>query len=110
MSAAQGEVQAGLKGSKGLAAAAVHALRCLVEALDNGDALAFVLPGVASGLAKIMLAAGELTMLLYIPEAFFANLPKGHSNSASRLTQRCCWTTSMHTQSATATTCSNFSL
>ena len=59
ISAAEGEVKAGLKGSKGLSAAALHALCALIQAVDDGDALAFVLPGLASSLAKILLAAGQ---------------------------------------------------
>ncbi len=58
MAAAEGEVQAGLTGSKALSAAALKAVRCLVAAVKDGNALAFVLPGLASGLAKIMIAAG----------------------------------------------------
>ena len=59
ISAAEGEVQAGLKGSKGLSAVALRALNGLIQAVGNGNALAFVLPGLASSLAKILLAAGE---------------------------------------------------
>ncbi len=59
MKAAEGEMKAGLTGSKALSAAALKAVRCLAEAVNDGDALAFVLPGLASGLAKIMIAAGD---------------------------------------------------
>lgn len=62
MKVAEGEVQAGLTGSKALSTAALHALRCFVCAVKDGDALAFVLPGLASGLAKILLAAGDCCM------------------------------------------------
>ena len=61
MKAAEGEMKAGLTGSKTLSAAALKAVRCLAEAVNDGDALAFVLPGLASGLAKIMIAAGDST-------------------------------------------------
>ncbi|KAL0049229.1 hypothetical protein WJX82_009193 [Trebouxia sp. C0006] len=58
MKAAEGEMKAGLTGSKALSAAALKAVRCLAQAVNDGDALAFVLPGLASSLAKIMIAAG----------------------------------------------------
>ncbi|DBA68248.1 TPA: hypothetical protein ACH3X2_013864 [Trebouxia sp. C0005] len=58
MKAAEGEMKAGLTGSKTLSAAALKAVRCLTQAVNDGDALAFVLPGLASGLAKIMISAG----------------------------------------------------
>ncbi|DBA77508.1 hypothetical protein WJX77_009976 [Trebouxia sp. C0004] len=58
MKAAEGEMKAGLTGSKTLSAAALKAVRCLAQAVNNGDALAFVLPGLASGLARIMMVAG----------------------------------------------------
>jgi hypothetical protein len=61
MKAAEGEMKAGLTGSKTLSAAALKAVRCLAQAVSDGDALAFVLPGLASGLAKIMIAAGDNT-------------------------------------------------
>ena len=56
---AEEEVQAGLTGSKALATAALQVMRCLMEAVRDGDALAFVLPGLASGLSKIIIAAGH---------------------------------------------------
>ena len=56
------EVKAGLKGSKGLRGAGLHALRLLLEAVADGDALAPLLPGLASGLSNALLAAsGEAT-------------------------------------------------
>ena len=58
MKAAEGEMKAGLTGSKTLSAAALKAVRCLAQAVNDGDALAFVLPGLASSLAKTMIAAG----------------------------------------------------
>ena len=61
MKAAEGEMKAGLTGSKALSAAALKAVRCLAQAVNDGDALAFVLPGLASSLAKIMIAAGDNT-------------------------------------------------
>ena len=56
--AAHGELEAGAIGSKALRAAALRALRLLVAAVDDGDALAYFVPGVVSGLSKALLAAG----------------------------------------------------
>ena len=53
------EVQKGLTGSKALSAAALRAMGLLVRAVGDGDVLASVLPGLASGLVKVMLAAGS---------------------------------------------------
>jgi len=59
LQAAEGEAAAGHGGSKALRATALRALRRLVGAAGReGDALAFVLPGVASGLLRALLAAG----------------------------------------------------
>lgn len=58
MKASEEEVQKGLTGSKALSAAALRAVGLLGTAVGDGDALAFVLPGLASGLVKVMLAAG----------------------------------------------------
>ena len=58
MKASDEEVQKGLTGSKALSAAGLRAVGLLVGAVGDGDALAFVLPGLASGLVKVMLAAG----------------------------------------------------
>lgn len=58
MKASEEEVQKGLTGSKALSAAAIRAVGLLGTAVKSGDALAFVLPGLASGLVKVMLAAG----------------------------------------------------
>lgn len=56
------EVKAGLKGSKALRSAGLHALRLLLEAVADGDVLAPLLPGLASGLSNALLAAsGEAT-------------------------------------------------
>ena len=57
LKAAEEEVQAGLTGSQALAAAALETIRSLSHAVNSGDALAFVLPGLASGLSKILIAA-----------------------------------------------------
>ncbi|KAL3144835.1 hypothetical protein ABBQ38_001942 [Trebouxia sp. C0009 RCD-2024] len=59
LKAAEEEVQAGLTGSQALAAAALETIRHLSQAVDSGDALAFVVPGLASGLSKILIAAGS---------------------------------------------------
>ena len=56
------EIRAGLKGSKGLRGASLHALRLLLEAVADGNGLAPLLPGLASGLSNALLAAsGEAT-------------------------------------------------
>lgn len=64
LKAAEEEVQAGLTGSKALTAAALEAIRYLIKAVDSGDALAFVVPGLASGLSKILIAAGDVYLYL----------------------------------------------
>lgn len=66
LKAAEEEVQAGLTGSKALTAAALEAIRYLIQAVDSGDALAFVVPGLASGLSKILIAAGGLFASLFL--------------------------------------------
>ena len=58
--AAQAEVEAGATGSKALRAAALWALRLLVGAVADGDALAFFVPGIVSGLSNALLAAGAV--------------------------------------------------
>ena len=75
MKAAEGEMKAGLTGSKALSAAALRALRYLVEAVKDGDALAFVLPGLASGLAKTMVAAGDKLLVYFMSELAAVQLP-----------------------------------
>lgn len=57
--AAEEEAAAGASGSKGLRVGALRALRLLFAAADNGDALAFILPGVVSRLARALLLAGK---------------------------------------------------
>lgn len=64
LKAAEEEVQAGLTGSKALTAAALEATKHLIQGVDSGDALAFVLPGLASGLSKILIAAGAISLQL----------------------------------------------
>ena len=60
------EVKAGLKGSKSLRGAGLHALRLLLEAVADGDVLAPLLPGLASGLSNALLAAsGEPTCMCH---------------------------------------------
>lgn len=62
LKAAEEEVQAGLTGSQALAATALEAIRYLSQAVNSGDALAFVVPGLASGMSKILIAAGGLSL------------------------------------------------
>lgn len=61
--AAEGEARAEHAGSKALRATALRGLRRLIAAVGDGDALAFVLPGVASGLLRALLLAGALAHL-----------------------------------------------
>ncbi len=57
---AEGEAAAGAQGSRVLRAAALRALRLLLErAGADGTALAAILPGTASGLAKALQVASE---------------------------------------------------
>lgn len=58
LQAASGEVEGGSTGSAAVRAAALGALRLLVEAVGSGDALAFFVPGLVSGLGKALAAAG----------------------------------------------------
>lgn len=58
--AAEGEARAEHAGSKALRSTALRGLRRLIAAVGDGDALAFVLPGVASGLLRALLLAGAL--------------------------------------------------
>ncbi len=58
LEAAAAELEAGQRGSKGVRASALQALHALVVAVGHGEALAFFLPGIASGLAKQLLASG----------------------------------------------------
>ena len=51
-------MDAGSSGSKALRAAALRALRLLVLAVPDGDALAFFVPGIVSGTGKALAAAG----------------------------------------------------
>lgn len=53
------ELREGLKGSKAVRAAALQCLTLLVQAVGTADALAFFLPGIATGLAKALVAAGS---------------------------------------------------
>ena len=61
--AAHAEVEAGSSGSKALRAAALRALRLLVLAVPDGDALAFFVPGIVSGTGKALAAAGAAASL-----------------------------------------------
>lgn len=56
--AATAEIEAGATGSASLRAAALGALHQLTEAVGSGDALAFFVPGLASGLGNALAAAG----------------------------------------------------
>ena len=68
--ASEEEVQKGLTGNKALSAAALKAVGLLGTAVGDGDVLAFVLPGLAGGLAKVMLAAGTVNRSI-IPTSLF---------------------------------------
>jgi hypothetical protein len=59
LSAAEAEVAAGAQGSKGVRQAAVRVLAAVVAAVGPGPQLAFLLPGIASGLTKQLMASGE---------------------------------------------------
>ncbi len=52
------EIEAGATGSARLRALALGALRRLINAVGDGDALAFFVPGLTSGLGKALVAAG----------------------------------------------------
>ena len=64
LKAAEEEVQAGLTGSKALTAAVLEAIKHLIQGVGSGDALAFVLPGLASGFSKILIVAGGFCLHL----------------------------------------------
>eukprot|EP00884_Botryococcus_braunii_P020254 jgi/Botrbrau1/6912/Bobra.67_3s0030.1 len=55
---AEEEAAAGASGSKALRAAALRALRTLITIVGDGDALAFILPGVVSRLSRALVLAG----------------------------------------------------
>jgi hypothetical protein len=59
LSAAEDEVAVGPTGSKAVRQAAIRALGGVVRVLGPGPQLAFALPGLASGLTKQLMAAGE---------------------------------------------------
>ena len=56
-------LQAGAVGSRAVRVSAFRALRHLLEAVHDADALAFIVPGVAGGLSKALIDAGELSLL-----------------------------------------------
>ena len=58
---AEGELQ-GHSGSRPVRTAALRAVRQLLQAAGPGDALAFVVPGCSSGLAKALTVAGEAAL------------------------------------------------
>lgn len=60
LAAAEAEVAAGPTGSKAVRQGAVQTLGAVVTALGSGPQLAFALPGLASGLAKQLLASGKV--------------------------------------------------
>jgi hypothetical protein len=60
LSAAEAEVGAGSKGSKAVRHAAIGALGAVVAALGPGPQLAALLPGLAGGLTKQLMASGAL--------------------------------------------------
>ena len=65
---AAGEAAAGAQGSRALRAAALKALRLLLERVGpDAAALAAILPGTASGLAQALQVASEHTRHLFTP-------------------------------------------
>lgn len=64
LAAAEQEVAAAGTGSKAVRHAAVQALQAVLLAVGPGSQLSFFLPGVASGLAKQLLAAGAYKLLV----------------------------------------------
>ena len=78
---AEGEAAAGAQGSRALRAAALRALRALLEAAD-GAALAAILPGTASGLARALQAASEETLPAVAAHPCHACLRKQHASHA----------------------------
>jgi hypothetical protein len=52
-------LNAGPTGSKTVRQAAMRALRSVVKGVGTSPQLAFALPGLASGLAKQLMASGE---------------------------------------------------
>lgn len=59
LAAAAAEVSAGSSGSKAVRHVAVRALQAVVLAVGVGQQLSFLLPGLASGITKQLLAAGK---------------------------------------------------
>lgn len=59
LAAAQQELAAAHLGSKTVRAAALQALGTIIDVVGSADVLAFFLPGVASGMAKQLMASGE---------------------------------------------------
>lgn len=60
-SAAEAEAAAGSQGSRAVRRQALAALECLIEVChDYGDALAFFVPGLTTGLGKALLRAGAI--------------------------------------------------
>lgn len=57
------EAAAGLHGSKSVRVAALRALRLLYEAVNDAQALSYVLPGAVGGLSKALIQ-GVPTILL----------------------------------------------
>lgn len=57
---AKGEITVGQAGSGRLRAEALRCLRLLVQTVGDGDALAFFVPGLVSGLGAALHAAGWL--------------------------------------------------
>ena len=98
MKAAEGEMKAGLTGSKTLSAAALKAVRCLTQAVNDGDALAFVLPGLASGLAKIMISAGD-SITVYVLGDFAPHGTIQHVADACWVSWQCPHADALHAQS-----------
>lgn len=70
LAAAEAEVSAGATGSKAVRQASIRTLGVVVRALGPGPQLAFALPGLASGLAKQLLASGGWVGACFGGEAF----------------------------------------
>ncbi|KAK9915923.1 hypothetical protein WJX75_006066 [Coccomyxa subellipsoidea] len=59
--AANAEANAGLHGSKAVRLSALRALRLLYEAVNDAQALSYVLPGAVGGLSKALLQGSAMT-------------------------------------------------
>ncbi len=71
---AEGEARAGHAGSKALRATAMRSLKTLIDVVGDGDALAFFLPGVASGVCKALVLAGTITSPFWLFDWALCNM------------------------------------